>query len=129
MYLVDFIMMNYDRHMKNYGVIRDVETLKITRLMPIFDTGQSLNCDRLFYEMNFKDGEYKLFHNTNFKLSKLLKYINLDYYDLSKLKDMPSIVNDILNKYKVYTDMSDERISVITNGIKYRIDYLIELKK
>ena len=129
MYLVDFIMMNYDRHMKNYGVIRDVETLKITRLMPIFDTGQSLNCDRLFYEMNFKDGEYKFFSNTNFKLSNLLKYINLDSYDLEKLKDIPSIVNDVLNKYKVYTDMSDERISAITNGIKHRIDYLIELKK
>lgn len=49
MYLVDFIMMNYDRHTKNYDAIRDVETLKITRLMPIFDTGQSLNCDKLFY--------------------------------------------------------------------------------
>lgn len=129
MYLVDFIMMNYDRHMKNYGAIRNVETLEITRLMPIFDTGQSLNCDRLFYEMNFKDGEYKFFSNTRLKLSNLLKYISLDYYDLSKLKDIPSIINDTLNKYKVYTDMSDERISAITNGIKHRIDYLIGLKK
>ena len=78
--------------------------------------------------MNFKDGEYKFFSNNKFKLSNLLKYISLDYYDLSKLKDVQSIVNDTLNKYKVYTDMSDERISAITNGIKHRIDYLIEPK-
>ena len=129
MYLVDYIMMNYDRHMKNYGVIRDVNTLSITRLIPIFDTGQSLNCDKLLYEMNFNDGKYKFFSNTDFKLSNLLKYINLDYYDLNMLSDIPDIANDTLNKYIMYTDMSKDRINKITEGIRSRINHLIELKE
>ena len=103
MYLVDYIMMNYDRHMRNYGVVRDVDTLKITRLIPIFDTGQSLNCDKLLYEMNFIDGKYRFFSNVDFKLSNLLKYI-------------------------MYTDMSKDRIDKITEGIRSRINHLIEIK-
>lgn len=128
MYLIDYIMMNYDRHMRNYGVVRDVNTLKITRLIPIFDTGQSLNCDKLLYEMNFVDGKYKFFSNVDFKLSNLIKYIELENYDLSLLGDIPDIVIKTLSKYKLYTDMSEDRINKITEGIRFRIDKLIELK-
>ena len=128
MYLIDYIMMNYDRHMKNYGVIRDVDNLKINRVMPIFDTGQSLCCHKSLDEINFNDGEYKLFTNVNAKLSALLDYINLDYYDLDKLKDIANIVNDTLYKYIRYTEMSIERIDKVTKGIEKRINYLIELK-
>ena len=129
MYLIDYIMMNYDRHMKNYGVIRDVNTLKITRFMPIFDTGQSLCCDKMLDEINFKDGECKFFSNPNVRFSTLLKYINLDLYDLNNLLDIPDIVNETLNKYIRYTEMSEERIEKITKGMKERINYLITLKK
>lgn len=128
MYLVDYIMMNYDRHMRNYGVVRDVDTLKITRLIPIFDAGQSLNCDKLLYEMNFIDGKYRFFSNVDFKLSNLLKYINLDYYDLNMLSDIPNIACEALNKYIMYTDMSKDRIDKITEGIRSRINHLIEIK-
>ena len=47
MFLVDFIVMNFDRHMRNFGVIRNVETLKWERLTPIFDTGECLQCDKI----------------------------------------------------------------------------------
>jgi len=40
MFLVDYIVVNFDRHMKNFGVIRNVETLKWERVCPIFDTGE-----------------------------------------------------------------------------------------
>ena len=125
MYLIDYIMMNYDRHMKNYGFIRNVDTLKITRFMPIFDTGQSLCCDKMLDEIDFTDGVCKFFSDTNFKFSGLLKYINLDLYDLKKLYDIPNIINEVLHKYIRYTEMSEERIDKVTKGIKYRIDYLI----
>lgn len=125
MYLIDYIMMNYDRHFKNYGVIKDVDTLKITRMMPLFDFGESLCCDKSLDEINFIDGECKLFTNTHAKFSDLLKYINLDKYDLNKIKDIPKIVNETLYKYIRYTEMSEERINKITKGIEKRINYLI----
>ena len=128
MYLIDFIMMNYDRHMKNYGVIRDVETLKIMKFMPIFDTGQSLCCDKTLDEIDFHNGECKLFSNTHARFSDLLNYIDLSYYDLNTLKDIPDILKETMYKYIRYTEMSEERIEKVVKGIKYRIDYLINLK-
>ena len=45
MFVVDYLTMNVDRHLKNFGIIRNVETLKWERVTPIFDTGQSMCCD------------------------------------------------------------------------------------
>jgi len=36
-------MLNEDRHLNNFGVIRNVENLEWIDTAPIFDTGQSLN--------------------------------------------------------------------------------------
>ena len=43
MILCDDIMANTDRHWRNFGLIRDVETLEY-RTAPLFDTGSSLWC-------------------------------------------------------------------------------------
>ena len=42
--LIDAIMMNTDRHLGNYGLIRDAETLEYLGPAPIYDTGTSLMC-------------------------------------------------------------------------------------
>ena len=44
MFTCDYILANQDRHWRNFGVIRNVETLEFTRLAPIFDNGTSLWC-------------------------------------------------------------------------------------
>ena len=40
-----FLIMNEDRHLNNFGIIRDVNTLKWLDAAPIFDNGQSLNIE------------------------------------------------------------------------------------
>ena len=42
MTLTDFIICNTDRHLNNFGVIRDSRTLRFTKLAPIFDSGNSM---------------------------------------------------------------------------------------
>lgn len=42
MLTVDFLLVNEDRHMGNFGAIRDVETLRWIGAAPIFDCGASL---------------------------------------------------------------------------------------
>ncbi|MCD8130861.1 MAG: excisionase [Lachnospiraceae bacterium] len=44
MFVCDFILANSDRHWRNFGVIRNVETLEYTGAAPIYDTGKSLWC-------------------------------------------------------------------------------------
>lgn len=40
--LTDFIITNTDRHLNNFGVIRDSETLQLIKPAPIFDSGNSM---------------------------------------------------------------------------------------
>lgn len=126
MYIVDYLMMNTDRHMKNYGVIRNVETLKWEKLTPIFDTGQSLQCDVLTTYMNFDNDTYKFFQNTNYSLNNLIQFINLDKYDISKLNGLSNELEVKLREFQKYTDMSDERILKIVEGFEKRIKLLIK---
>ena len=41
MMLVDALIDNNDRHLGNFGIVRNVDTLKVERLAPIFDCGAS----------------------------------------------------------------------------------------
>ena len=124
MFLIDYIVMNFDRHMKNFGIIRNVETLKWERVTPIFDTGEAMQCNKLINEINFKDDKCKFFNDINYDFSKLLKHINLSRYDFSKLKNIPELYKDQLIKYKEYTDITDERIEKLYKGLLYRISNL-----
>ena len=40
--LSDFILTNIDRHLNNFGVLRDTHTLKFIGMAPIFDSGNSM---------------------------------------------------------------------------------------
>lgn len=40
--LTDFILTNTDRHLNNFGVLRDTNTLKFIGMAPIFDSGNSM---------------------------------------------------------------------------------------
>ena len=43
MFILDYLILNEDRHLNNFGIIRDVNTLKWLNVSPIFDNGQSFN--------------------------------------------------------------------------------------
>ena len=42
LYITDFIISNSDRHLNNYGIMRDSNTLKVINFAPIFDNGNSV---------------------------------------------------------------------------------------
>lgn len=121
MFLIDYIVMNIDRHMKNFGIIRNVDTLKWEKTTPIFDTGECMECDKLLSEINFVDGKCKFFRNTNKNFSGLLDNIDISRYDFSKLEGLAEEFKDKLIEYKPYTDMPEERIEKLYDGLQYRI--------
>lgn len=126
MFLVDYLMMNTDRHMKNFGVVRDVNTLKWVRTAPIFDTGQSMQCDKVVANMNFINGNGKFFSSTEKDYEDILKVIYKDVIDinLDLLIDLPLDYEKILKQYQSKTDMSDSRINSLCQGLGYRIQKL-----
>ena len=103
MFLVDYILMNTNRHMKNFGVIRNVNTLKWERTAPIFDTGQSMQCDRIVANMNFVTGTGKFFSNTNKKYDDILKTVLPDVgkIDVSLLDGLADVYEKLLKDYGI----------------------------
>ena len=63
MIMIDFILCNEDRHLGNFGVIRNVDTLKWISIFPIFDTGRSLNTNVSKEYWLDKSAEMKFFTN------------------------------------------------------------------
>ena len=130
MFIIDFLMMNFDRHLKNFGIIRNVNTLEWTRTTPIFDTGESMQCDKLTSEINFSNGTGKFFTNTNKKFSEMLSNIkDISRIDISALDGLVDEYKSILLKYQPYTDSSLDRIDKLCNGLQIRIDKLKEFMK
>lgn len=125
MFIVDFLMMNIDRHMKNFGIIRNVNTLEWVRTTPIFDTGEAMNCDKLTQEINFYDGIGKFFTNTNKKFSSYLKDIkSISMIDINKLQGLSQEYKKVLLKYQPYMEISEERIEKLVEGFEHRIKLL-----
>ena len=122
--------MNFDRHLKNFGIIRNVNTLEWVRTTPIFDTGESMQCDKLTSEINFSNGTGKFFTNTNKNFSEMLSNIkDISRIDISALDGLVDEYKSILLKYQCYTDSSLDRIDKLCNGLQIRIDKLKEFMK
>ena len=128
MFLVDFIVLNYDRHLKNFGIIRNVETLKWENTTPIFDSGESMECDYLINEINFADRKGKFFTSTEESFSSIVRYIDLKRYDFSSLYGLEDEYRNKLIEYKPFTEISDERINALVEGLNYRICIVNSLK-
>lgn len=127
-FILDYLIMNEDRHLRNFGAIFNVETLKYEKLTPIFDTDQSMQCSKITSKMNFYDGYGKFFYNTNKKFSDYLNYIsNLSRFDLSLLGNIVEEYKNLLYKYRETMNMSETRIEKLVNGLDYRINHLKEI--
>lgn len=46
----DFVLGNFDRHYSNFGLIRDARSLEFVSLAPIYDSGNSLWCDKMLLD-------------------------------------------------------------------------------
>ena len=123
MIVCDYIIANKDRHFNNFGVIRDVNTLKFIGVAPIFDNGCSLGYDEndMYVGEFFLTKPFEEYEKTQLSLVKKLEWL-----DISKLEDFPNEVKTILSMDKL---LSKERINKIVDQIKLRIEFVKELKK
>ena len=72
--LTDFVLTNTDRHLNNFGILRDSQTLKFVRMAPIFDSGNSMFWDapRLPERSDCTEITVNSFRKTEAELLKLV---------------------------------------------------------
>ena len=127
MYILDFLIMNEDRHLNNFGIIRDVNTLKWLKCAPIFDNGQSLNT--LYYDENelHISGEGRFFYEVK-PFDEIIKIVkNLKRIDIDKLNDLPEWFDNLLHQYQNLTNFSDTRINKLCIILNRQINKLKKL--
>lgn len=110
MYILDFLIMNEDRHLNNFGIIRDVNTLKWIDVAPIFDNGMSLNIPYYDEEEVIISGQGRLFYEVK-DFDEIIKVVkDIKRIDVSKIECIPEYFDNLLHEYQNITHMSDKRI-------------------
>lgn len=127
MFILDFLIMNEDRHLNNFGIIRDVETLKWIDVAPIFDNGQSLNIEYYDNEELHISGEGRFFYEVR-PFDDIIKVVkNIKRININSLNDLPEWFDNLLHNYQDLTKFSDNRINKLCILLNRQINKLKKL--
>lgn len=90
----DYLISNTDRHMGNFGFMRNIDTLEFSGMAPLFDNGTSL------WDIDVKNASYKNmkeepFMNWQEEQIKMLK--NFDALNINAVKDMSERLFELLS--------------------------------
>lgn len=121
--LTDFIISNSDRHLNNFGIIRDSSTLKWLSPAPIFDSGNSM-----FYKSSYIPTDKGLLNLevTSFlsKEVQLLKYVTKrGILDLRLLPDDNYLYNLLKVDINTRDEVNERLIKAYNKKIKYLDDF------
>ncbi|NBK97544.1 MAG: excisionase [Erysipelotrichia bacterium] len=124
MIVCDFILGNYDRHYRNFGAIRNVNTLKWEKIAPIYDSGSSLCADVLTQQIKSYQFDSKPFKKDCIQQLNLVN--DYSWLDINKLKGFSEEVKEILSLNPL---MDDNRTELIKRMVDVRIEIVCERKK
>ena len=127
MFILDYLILNEDRHLNNFGIIRNVDTLKWISVAPIFDNGQSLNILDYNDEEVIINGQGRFFYKVDNFDSIIANINNIKRFDVSKLDGIVEEFDELLHKYQDITHMTDRRINKICTLLLIRINKLKEI--
>lgn len=111
MIVLDYLILNEDRHQNNFGVVRDARTLEYLGASPVFDTGTSLWWSTptamvgSLARINCKP--FKKFHEEQIKLVN-----SYDWLDLSKLRGLDEEFREILGDSEFIDEVRRDRLCV-----------------
>ena len=128
MLLLDYLLMNSDRHNYNFGILVDANTNQWVKCAPIFDTGTGLGCLKSDEEVpaTINDKAYRMMNIKNIYYDQLLDLIDLKKYDFTGLEQLPVLFAEQLVKYQFVSNITDNRIESV-----YELFYkqILKLKK
>lgn len=120
--MIDYLIINRDRHQGNIAFLRDADTLEIESAAPIFDSG---SCKMLEAEAteSLNDTKVNGLYLTDGELLKHVKNVSL--LDINKLPSKDEI-KDIFDKC---INISDERKNKMLSLYEQKKDYIKQLQR
>lgn len=126
MLVLDYIIANEDRHLNNFGLLRNPETLEWLGMAPIFDSGSSLGYDkiasRIHAEQDIICKPFKKHHAEQLKLVSSFDWINFEA--LSGVGDM---IRKVFSEGQAREFVSADRCEAIIASVEERIRTLHEI--
>lgn len=123
MIVLDFIIANEDRHLNNFGLLRNAETLEWIGMAPVFDSGSSLGYDKVAAQIRAgRDITCKPFKKHHAEQLKLVS--SFEWIDFDRLKDVGKIITDVLSTEQAKELIDENRISAIAEATERRIQSL-----
>lgn len=126
MIVLDYIIANEDRHLNNFGLIRNADTLEWIGAAPIFDSGSSLGYDKLAEQiLNGKGIDCKPFKKRHEEQLRLVT--SYAWIDFASLKKIEEDIRDVFKGAGIYAD--EKRIKAIISSVERRISDLQAIAK
>ena len=126
MIVLDYIIANEDRHLNNFGVIRNAETLEWIGMAPIYDSGSSLGYDKLANQIRSgKDITCKPFKKHHEEQLKLVS--SFDWINFGRLSDVAELITETFTTDDASDYMDEARVSAIVDTVRKRIRQVEEL--
>ena len=123
MIVLDYIIANEDRHLNNFGALRNAETREWLGMAPIYDSGSSLGYDKSVpLMMNSREIICKPFKKHHEEQLKLVS--SFDWIDFAKLDDVPDMIVGVLSDENARDYIDDNRIRSIAELTRKRIEHL-----
>ncbi len=122
MIVCDDIMANTDRHWRNFGIVRNVETLEC-KPAPLFDTGTSLWCDADLQLL--KKGEFS-FVSKQFETSparQMLLVEDMSWFNVNNMEGFVDEALEILAK----NQQIEARLPYIRTALERRVARMINI--
>lgn len=126
MIVVDYLIANEDRHLNNFGLIRNAQNLEWMGFAPIFDSGSSLGYDKMAGEIRAERGiickPFKRHHEEQLKL-----VTSYDWIPFENLMDVKEMICEVLSDEQVQEFMDERRVMAIADSVENRIQKLKEV--
>ena len=123
MIVCDDILANSDRHFRNFGIVRNVETLAC-RPAPIFDSGTSLWCNIPIDEL--KRGEFS-FTSKQFEQSPARQMLLVEDMSWFSSGDLDGFVDEALGILE-RNPLLEERLPYVKNALQRRVERMKDIR-
>lgn len=119
MIVLDYLVANEDRHLNNFGLLRNPVTLEWLGMAPIFDSGSSLGYNKTAERIGVgEDVACKPFERRHTEQLKLVS--TFDWLDLDALSDIGPLIRETLSDGRVQEFVGGERVEAIVGSAEER---------
>lgn len=118
MLYLDYVIFNEDRHFNNFGFIRNVESLQIQGMAPIYDSGTSLFYNTLDSAIYSSNPDMKPFYKERQRQYNLIKNSIDKNIDIDKIQE---IIIKNLSESNYLEKFAPNRKNIIAEKVKKSI--------